>query len=157
MRLSSRQLAISSQPTRNGWLLMANRYVLKISDSALAVKQGIQLAKDPAYAKLLTAYMIKQSANKTPLLNLAVAGKSGTPERVWKKESINDGWYVFFAPKPSGVGNMVVCIRVESTKGSSDAVRVAATHVIPFLLEKKYIRSIAPPQPAKTEEIFAER
>ena len=105
----------------------------------------------------MTDIMIKQSANKTPLLNLAVAGKTGTPERVWKKESINDGWYVFFAPKPSGVGNMVVCVWVESTKGSSDAVRVAATHVIPFLLEKKYIRSIAPPQPAKTKEIFADR
>ena len=135
--------------------MLANRYVLKISDSALAVKQGIQLAKDPAYAKLLTAYMIKQSANKTPLLNLAVAGKSGTPERVWKKESINDGWYVFFAPKVSGTGHMVVCIRIESTKGSSDAVRLAAKHVIPFMVEKRYIRSFVAEKPAFTEEILA--
>ena len=91
--------------------------------------------------------MIKQSANKTGLLNLAVAGKTGTPERVWKNEKINDGWYVFFAPKASGTGNMVVCIRVESTRGSSDAVLVAAKHVIPFLLEKHYIKSFEAEKP----------
>ena len=28
-----------------------------------------------------------------------VAGKTGTPERIFKGEAINDGWYVFFAPK----------------------------------------------------------
>jgi hypothetical protein len=36
----------------------------------------------------------------------------------------------------------VVCIRVESTKGSSDAVKLAGKHVIPFLREKGYIKSI---------------
>jgi hypothetical protein len=36
----------------------------------------------------------------------------------------------------------VVCVRIESTKGSSDAVRLAANHVIPFLKEKGYIKSI---------------
>jgi hypothetical protein len=73
---------------------------------------------------------------------LAVAGKTGTPERIWKSGPINDGWYVFFAPKGSGSGNLVVCVRVESTKGSSDAVHLAGKHVIPFLLDKRYVKSM---------------
>ena len=137
--------------------LLANRYVLKISDSSLAVKKGVQLAKDPEYAQQLRNFMIKQSANKTELLKVAVAGKTGTPERVWKQQEINDGWYVFFAPKVSGSGNVVVCIRVESTKGSSDAVKVAAQHVIPFLLDKRYIKSIAPPPQEIAADILANR
>jgi cell division protein FtsI/penicillin-binding protein 2 len=119
-----------------------NRYVLKVSDSATAIKPGIKIANDPKYAELLRGYMIKQSEAKTYTLGLAVAGKTGTPERIWKGEQINDGWYVFFAPKAKGPGNMVVCIRVESTKGSSDAVKLAGQHVIPYLLKKGYIKSI---------------
>lgn len=141
----------------NNGTLLANRYVLKISDSSLAVKKGVQLAKDPEYAKQLTNFMIKQSAAKTELLKVAVAGKTGTPERVWKQQEINDGWYVFFAPKVSGSGNVVVCIRVESTRGSSDAVKVAAQHVIPFLLDRRYIKSIAPPPPEILPDILANR
>jgi cell division protein FtsI/penicillin-binding protein 2 len=60
-----------------------------------------------AYAQ----YMIEQSAPKEYTLGIAVAGKTGTPERIWKKQQINDGWYVFFAPKANGTGNMVVCMR----------------------------------------------
>ena len=126
----------------NNGTLLPNRYVLKISDSIPVAKSGIQLTKNPEYAKLITDFMIKQSAGKAGLLKIAVAGKTGTPERIWKKEPINDGWYVFFAPKGTGSGNMVVCIRVESTKGSSDAVLLASKHVIPFLVEKKYIKSM---------------
>ena len=57
---------------------------------------------------------------------------------------MNDGWYVFFAPEAKGTSNMVVCIRIESTRGSSDAVKLAGKHVIPFLLKKGYIKSIIP-------------
>jgi cell division protein FtsW (lipid II flippase) len=126
----------------NNGTMPNNRYVLKVSDSATAVKPGIKIANDPKYAELLRGYMIKQSEAKTYTLGLAVAGKTGTPERIWKGEQINDGWYVFFAPKAKGPGNMVVCIRVESTKGSSDAVKLAGQHVIPYLLKKGYIKSI---------------
>ncbi|MDB5136342.1 MAG: cell cycle protein [Mucilaginibacter sp.] len=128
----------------NNGLLIANRFVLKVNDSAQPIKGGIKLANDPQYAGLITKYMIEQSAPKVPVLGISVAGKTGTPERIWKKQSINDGWYVFFAPKANGKGNMVVCIRIESTKGSSDAVRLAGQHVIPFLLKKGYIKSISP-------------
>jgi cell division protein FtsW (lipid II flippase) len=126
----------------NNGTMPNNRYVLKVSDSATAIKPGIKIANDPKYAELLRGYMIKQSEAKTYTLGLAVAGKTGTPERIWKGEQINDGWYVFFAPKAKGQGNVVVCIRVESTKGSSDAVKLAGQHVIPYLLKKGYIKSI---------------
>jgi cell division protein FtsW (lipid II flippase) len=126
----------------NGGVLHQNRYVLKVSDSVTSVKPGTKIANDPKYAGLIRQYMIEQSAPKEYTLGIAVAGKTGTPERIWKKQQINDGWYVFFAPKANGTGNMVVCIRVESTKGSSDAVKLAGKHVIPFLREKGYIKSI---------------
>jgi len=128
----------------NNGALVANRFVLKVSDSLTAVKGSIKLANDPQYAGLITQYMIEQSAPKVPILGISVAGKTGTPERIWKKQSINDGWYVFFAPMAKGKGNIVVCIRIESTRGSSDAVRLAGQHVIPFLLKKGYIKSIVP-------------
>lgn len=126
----------------NGGIMPNNRYVLKFSDSATTVKRGIELVKDVKYAQLLRQYMIEQSAPKAYTLGLTVAGKTGTPERIWKKQQINDGWYVFFAPKQKGTGNIVVCVRIESTKGSSDAVKLAGKHVIPFLLKKGYIKNI---------------
>ncbi|RYU91883.1 cell cycle protein [Mucilaginibacter terrigena] len=126
----------------NQGTILQNRYVLKVADSVTHIKPGVKLTNDPKYAALLRQYMIEQSAPKEWTLGIAVAGKTGTPERIWKKQQINDGWYVFFAPKANGSGNMVVCVRIESTKGSSDAVRLAGKHVIPFLREKGYIKSI---------------
>ena len=126
----------------NGGTMMHNRYVTKISDSTLALEQGVPLLKDPEAAALMTKYMREQSANKKDKLGgYTVAGKTGTPERILKGERINDGWYVFFAPKQHGTGHIVVCVRVEKTKGSSVAVRVAGTHVIPVLQRHGYIRS----------------
>ncbi len=120
--------------------LTDHRYVLKISDNDMPVKSGIQLT-NPQYAALLKQYMLRQSEGKTATLGISVGGKTGTPERVWKGERINDGWYVFFVPKVSGAGNIIVSIRVESTRGSSDAVKLAGQHVIPFLLKYRYIKS----------------
>jgi cell division protein FtsI/penicillin-binding protein 2 len=128
----------------NGGSLVANRFVLKVNDTVQPVKGSIQLAKDPKYAELLTKYMIEQSAPKEWILNLKVAGKTGTPERIWKGNSINDGWYVFFALLAKGKGNIVVCIRIESTKGSSDAVHFAGRTVIPLLRKAGYIKDIEP-------------
>ncbi|QJD94870.1 FtsW/RodA/SpoVE family cell cycle protein [Mucilaginibacter robiniae] len=126
----------------NNGTMMNNRYVLKVSKTVQPVKSGITLANNSQYAQLIRQYMIEQSAPKAATLGLAVAGKTGTPERIWKRQQINDGWYVFFAPKATGQGNIVVCIRIEATKGSSDAVKLAGRHVVPLLLKKGYIRSI---------------
>jgi cell division protein FtsW (lipid II flippase) len=131
----------------NGGVLMPSRYVLSVGGVRQPPKKGIQVAADPQYAQLLTGYMIKQSANRATELSIAVAGKTGTPERIWKGKRINDGWYVFFAPTPTGSGHTVVCVRIESTKGSRDAVRLAGKHVIPFLQQKGYIKSFGPDVP----------
>ena len=121
-------------------IMIPNRYVLKISDSATAIQQGITIAQQPAYAAMLTDFMKKQSANKVDKLGIRVAGKTGTPERIVKRERINDGWYVFFAPNANGAGHIVTCIRIEDCKGSSVAVKMAGKHVIPKLLELGYIK-----------------
>jgi cell division protein FtsW (lipid II flippase) len=125
----------------NGGVLMHSRYVMKVSDSALPVEQGVPLLKDAGAAALMTDYMKKQSASKKERLGIFVAGKTGTPERILKGERINDGWYVFFAPKGKGPGHIVVCIRIEKTRGSSVAVRLAGSHVIPILQKYGYIKS----------------
>ena len=127
--------------------IIANRYVLKVHNNVQGVKGSTKITNEGKYADVIKDYMLKQSAGKVYTLGIAVAGKTGTPERVWKKERINDGWYVFFAPKAKGSGHMVVCIRVESTKGSSDAVALAGKHVIPLLLQKGYIKSFSTAQP----------
>jgi cell division protein FtsI/penicillin-binding protein 2 len=125
----------------NNGTMMQNRFVMDVSGSQTDVKQGVEIAKSPHYAQLLTEYMRKQSANKVNRLGIIVAGKTGTPERILKSERINDGWYVFFAPKASGTGHIVVCVRIENTKGSSDAIKLAGKHVIPILLQRGYIKS----------------
>ncbi len=123
----------------NKGVLMPSRYTMAIGGRPQTPGKGLPLANDPAYADLLTRYMIEQSANRTGELGMSVAGKTGTPERIWKNRRINDGWYVFFAPKATGAGHMVVCIRIEATKGSRDAVNLAGKHVIPYLRQKGYI------------------
>ena len=124
----------------NNGRLVPNRYVMKLSDSVVAAQPDIALAKEPQYAQTLTELMIKQSANKVARLGLSVAGKTGTPERIVKRKRVNDGWYVFFAPKSTGTGHIVVCIRIEAAKGSSEAVQLASTHIIPVLRERGYIK-----------------
>ncbi|HEX2535809.1 MAG TPA: penicillin-binding transpeptidase domain-containing protein, partial [Chitinophagaceae bacterium] len=129
----------------NKGFLVQNRYVLKIADSTLGIKDSVVVAKDPAYADLLTDYMKKQSANKVTRLGIAVAGKTGTPERIVRQRRINDGWYVFFAPKPRGGGHIVVCVRIEGAKGSSEAVALSGKHVIPVLQRLGYITGFGTP------------
>jgi cell division protein FtsI/penicillin-binding protein 2 len=125
----------------NHGVLLPHRYVLKISDTLIKTKEGLAITKDSQYATTIKSYMLKQSAGKVRDLHITVAGKTGTPERIWKGERINDGWYVFFAPKANGPGNVVACIRIEKCKGSSEAVKLAGKYIIPKLLESGYIKS----------------
>ena len=131
---------IASGIANNG-LLMPNRYIMKVSDSVVQPKPGIPIAKDPLYAQEMTKYMKEQSVTKYERLKMFVAGKTGTPERIAKGERINDGWYVFFAPKANGQGHIVTCIRIERTKGSSQAVALAGRLIIPLLMQYKYVKS----------------
>ena len=134
---------IASGIANNG-MMMPNRYVLNINGKAVNSKAGVAIAKDSLYAQYLQTYMREQSAPKKSKLGILVAGKTGTPERIVKGESINDGWYVFYAPEANGQGHLVVCIRIEGAKGSSDAVRLAGKHIIPLLLQRNYIKSFDP-------------
>jgi cell division protein FtsW (lipid II flippase) len=130
----------------NHGILLPHRFIMKVSDSVIApATQGIPIAKEPAYAELMTKYMKEQSVTKIDKLKIYVAGKTGTPERIAKGDRINDGWYVFFAPKANGTGNIVVCIRIERAKGSSAAVALAGNHIIPLLLQYGYIKGFEGP------------
>jgi cell division protein FtsI/penicillin-binding protein 2 len=124
----------------NGGVLVQNRYIMKVGDTMLPSRPGIAVAKDPQYAALMTTYMKEQSAPKVAKLGIAVAGKTGTPQRVFHNKHMTDGWYVFFAPKANGDGYMVTCVRVEDTKGSSIAVQLAGAVVVPILREAGYIK-----------------
>ena len=124
----------------NNGMMVPNRFVMSVNGSPSAINKGVPLANDSAYARLMTQYMKEQSASKVSKLGIAVAGKTGTPERILKNERINDGWYVFFAPKPTGPGHIVTCIRIENCKGSSVAVKLAGKHVIPVLQQLGYIK-----------------
>jgi cell division protein FtsW (lipid II flippase)/cell division protein FtsI/penicillin-binding protein 2 len=136
----------------NNGVLVQNRYVMRIADAEQPSKEGIQLAKDPQYAALMTDYMRKQSAGKVAKLGMAVAGKTGTPQRVFRNKHITDGWYVFFTPKASGSGYMVTCVRIEDTKGSSVAVELAGKVVVPMLQSAGYIKGFDQ-VPAATMEV----
>lgn len=125
----------------NNGILMPNRYVASVGGKKTGLGIGVKLANKASYANHLQDYMIEQSAGKTARLHLAVAGKTGTPERIWKGMKMNDGWYVFFVPKAIGKGHIVTCIRLEAAKGSSEAVRLAGSYVIPILLQRGYIKS----------------
>jgi len=129
----------------NNGTMPQNRFVLDVSGVPATIKKGIAISKNPKYAELLGNYMRKQSAPKLNRLGILVAGKTGTPERIFKGETINDGWYVFFAPKPAGGGHIVVCVRIENARGSSEAVKLAGKHVIPILLQRGYIKSFEGP------------
>ncbi|WP_207496138.1 FtsW/RodA/SpoVE family cell cycle protein [Aridibaculum aurantiacum] len=124
----------------NNGTMMHNRYLYKVSGAETPVREGVAIAKSPSYAGFLKDYMIKQSAGKVHRTQIAVAGKTGTPERVFKGRRIKDGWYVFFAPKANGTGHIVACVRLEDAKGSSEAVRLAGQTVIPFLLKRGYVK-----------------
>jgi hypothetical protein len=130
----------------NNGTMMQNRYVLNVNGKTTGLDKGTPLANDSAYAKLMTKYMLEQSANKVAKLGINVAGKTGTPERILKNERINDGWYVFFAPEPGGSGHIVVCIRIENCQGSSVAVKLAGKHIVPILLQMGYIKTFGKDQ-----------
>lgn len=140
----------------NGGKLMPSRYVMKVSDSTLPLDESVPLLKDAGAAELMTKYMRAQSLSKKDKLKLVVAGKTGTPERILKGERINDGWYVFFAPKEKGPGHIVVCVRIERTKGSSVAVRLAGAQVIPILQKYGYIKSFGERLPSATPPVGGE-
>lgn len=131
----------------NNGRLMPNRFVVNVSGTNTPAGKPVLLANRPEYARLMTTYMLKQSANKSQRLGAVVAGKTGTPERIFKNRRINDGWYVFFAPSANHSGHIVTCVRIEDARGSSQAVKLAGDHVIPHLLKLGLIKSFEETSP----------
>ncbi len=76
-----------------------------------------------------------------------------------KNERVNDGLYVFFAPKPNDSGHIVVCVRIESCQGSSVAVKLAGKHVVPILEQMGYIKGFGEDKkkPEKKQQVMAKQ
>lgn len=129
--------AIANQGT-----LQPSRYILKEAGKPQPVFEGVQICNDTAYASVLKQYMIDQSSSpgKQKVRTSKVAGKTGTPERIIKGMKQQDGWYVFFAPKPDGKSYTVACIRIEEGQSSANAVVVANT-VANILQKRQYMGS----------------
>jgi cell division protein FtsI/penicillin-binding protein 2 len=70
----------------NEGTLLPNRFVMSVSGQQAPLKPGVKIAKSPQFARHMTDYMRKQSAGKAERLKLIVAGKTGTPERIYKSE-----------------------------------------------------------------------
>jgi cell division protein FtsW (lipid II flippase) len=127
----------------NEGVLQPSRYVVDKGGKAQPLVKGIPIARNPAYANQLQAFMIEQSnpSGRSKISSSKVAGKTGTPERIVQGVQQNDGWYVFFAPTPDGRSKTVVSIRIELGKSSADAVALANTVVAPLLQQRGYLGS----------------
>ncbi len=126
----------------NNGIMQPSRYVLQEAGQKEPMPGGVKIAKDTAYAGLLKQYMIDQSSTpgKLKIKDTRVAGKTGTPERIIKGEKQQDGWYVFFAPRPDSTSCTVTCIRIESGQSSANAVVLGNT-IARILQRRAYISS----------------
>jgi cell division protein FtsW (lipid II flippase)/cell division protein FtsI/penicillin-binding protein 2 len=126
----------------NQGILQPSRYCLEEAGTIMGVEEGVQVCKDSAYASVLKQYMIDQSSTpgRQKVRSSKVAGKTGTPERIINGLKQQDGWYVFFAPKPDGKSYTVACIRIEEGQTSANAVVVANT-VANILQKREYMGS----------------
>jgi cell division protein FtsW (lipid II flippase) len=124
----------------NGGQMPAPRYQLSYANVPKPLGLPVCVAQ-AAYAAQLEQFMIAQSnpPGRPKISQVRVAGKTGTPERVVNGKKRNDGWYVFFAPKPGRASHTVVCIRIEQTGSSADAVRLANSVVAPVLVEAGHL------------------
>lgn len=126
----------------NNGMMQPSRYILQEAGQKMPIPQGIKIAKDTACAGLLKQYMIDQSGTpgKLKIKGARVAGKTGTPERIVNGEKQQDGWYVFFAPRPDSSSATVTCIRIENGQSSANAV-LLANNVAKILQRRTYISS----------------
>ncbi len=127
----------------NRGVMQPSRYVIRRGGQPVAVATGVPLTRQPTYADRLRDFMIEQSnpGGRSKIKGSRVAGKTGTPERMVLGEKQNDGWYVFFAPTPKGRSHTVTCVRIELTKSSADAVKLANITLAPILRERGYLGS----------------
>jgi cell division protein FtsI/penicillin-binding protein 2 len=127
----------------NAGVLQPSRYTLDIAGKTATAEAPVQLARDASAAEKIKDFMVAQSSTpgkeKIKDHEVKVAGKTGTPARVINGKDYYDGWYVFFAPTPDKKSHTVVCIRVEKSGSSANAVEVA-NEIMP-VLKNRYIGS----------------
>ncbi|WP_373511505.1 FtsW/RodA/SpoVE family cell cycle protein [Persicitalea sp.] len=128
----------------NQGVLQPSRYVVGQAGKPQPVRKGERLASQAEYAEQLEKFMIQQSSpagGRSKINGIRVAGKTGTPQRIVQGEQENDGWYVFFAPTPDGRSHTVVAVRIELSRSSAQAIRLANTVVAPILIKQGYLGS----------------
>lgn len=127
----------------NGGVMQPSRYTLNIAGINTAQGEPVKLAREGSYAEKIKDFMIAQSnqpgKEKIKDKEIKVAGKTGTPARIINGKDYYDGWYVFFTPTPDKSSHTVVCIRVEQSGSSANAVEVA-NEIMP-VLKKRYMGS----------------
>lgn len=71
---------------------------------------------------------------------LRMGGKTGTPERAYRKSKPNDAWYMFFIESETAGGPLAVAVRLERTESltSGKAVDFVSKVVIPALNDAGY-------------------
>ena len=72
--------------------------------------------------------------------DLRMGGKTGTPERAYRKSKPNDAWYMFFIESETAGGPLAVAVRLERTESltSGKAVDFVSKVVIPALNDAGY-------------------
>ena len=120
----------------NGGELQPSRFLLEQAGKPIQQPKSIQLAQQQGISRLLKGFMLDHSRGLVS--GLAVAGKTGTPQRILNHRFVNDGWYVFFANSPKLNAPMVVCIRIEDSGSSAKAVALANQVIIPELMSLGY-------------------
>ncbi|MBO7490108.1 MAG: FtsW/RodA/SpoVE family cell cycle protein [Bacteroidales bacterium] len=114
------------------------------------VEDGIRLISNES-ANLLKGYLhtMAEGANGNPVNAIhdpAVGGKTGTPERVFRKGlKKNDGWFIFYVDDCTvRTGNhteghpLAVAVRMEREVGSGPAMCLSRDVVLPVLEELGY-------------------
>ena len=144
-QLSSTPVALARMAgaIANGGMMQPSRYTLDVAGKSQSPEAPVQLAREASYAEKIKDFMIAQSnvpgKEKIKDHNIKVAGKTGTPARIINGKDYYDGWYIFFAPTPDKTSHTDVCIRVEQSGSSANAVEIA-NEIIP-VLKKRYIGS----------------
>ena len=123
------------------------RYILRKGDKDMPVMPSKKVIGGTSADKL-KSFMQKESdkhrrnghAFPAGDGDLRMGGKTGTPERAYRKSKPNDAWYMFFIESETAGGPLAVAVRLERTESltSGKAVDFVSKVVIPALNDAGY-------------------
>lgn len=123
------------------------RYILKQGSKPTEIASAKDVISSSS-AATLKSYMQKESdkhrSNGRYLPkgngNERMGGKTGTPERLYRGNKLNDAWYIFFIDSDTQKAPLAVAVRLERTEklNSGKAVKFVADVVIPTLNKAGY-------------------